>query len=795
MEPSKLFKGDTYLKAGSNLFPSDEISPMKKRKGESAKEFALAFSKALYSGWGNGNFPYSRFVERDKLMRLRNYARGRQSLDTYYDFWYGRNDTNQIIRKGLMNINWDILMVVLKYKDAFISKLNGFEYDPVISSQDQYSRNERQEKMKLDFVKNKFKEILGQADGDENNIAPDSMAEFEILEEMGVYKNQAEYAWEKFIDSVFNGWNKWDKKLKNKLLDDIFSLGRLCVRDYVDPDSQTVKIQYIDPINCIMRLTTDGEVIDGGFVDLMTVQELKKASGLDETTLFSIAQSAVGWYGNPGSANGSGWLYGPTYDSWLANNAGAVARSAVGNCEWYAFRVPVLKCEYRSVDTEYYTEQDLGNEKKYSRGKFGKVFTQSETRKTITKNTINYYTCSWIVGTDYCYDYGLQYDMPRAERAEAKCSFHYYQMEDPSIMERMAPAVDLTLNAWYNLQNNIAKSKPRGYLFDTAALRNANIGDKVKTADIIKGIMTTGSGVYSSINKRADRPVIAPNMAPPVIPLDGGYTDAGNDFAMMWNIMSQMLGELSGMTNSFTGGEQLPEGKAVNQGQVEASNALLQPKLDAYYFIRSSCALNILLRGQVIFRHNETISNEYKQILGEDIVKLLQISSQKNYSQYGMSMTLRINENLKNDIKMAATAATQPGKNGEPGLSFMEYFKILNMLNDNVNLEYIEGFMSRLIAKRQKESQQAQMENADNQNKGLMAIQQQKGITDMNMIKFQTDQDIQKAIIVAAVEAHFAKEQAGIDASHDIAGSALDMIMQTGMQQYLQQMGGSQQAS
>src|SRR3990167_6697445 len=787
MAASKMFKGDQYLKAGSNLFPSDEIAPIKKRKGQSSKEFCLAFAKAFYSGWGNGNFQVSQFVDRDKLIRLRNYGRGRQGLDNYHEFWYGRNKDNAIVRKGLMNINWDILMVVLKYKDAFISKLNEFEYDPVISSQDQYARDERKEKMTLDFVKNKMKGIFQAAGGDENNIAPDSMAEFEILEEMGVYKNKAEYCWEKYINNVFNGFNKWDLKLKNRLLEDIFSLSKLCVRDYVDPDSQTVKTQYVDVINTIMRLTTEGDVIDGGVIDLMTVQDLKKASGLDEATLFSIAQSACGWYGNPGSNN---WTWGSTYDSWLSNNGGAVARGGVGNCEWYAFRVPVLKCEYRSVDTDYYTEQDLGNEKKYSRAKHGKTFTQSPTRKTITKNTINYYTCSWIIGTDHCYDYGLQYDMPRTERAEARCSFHYYQMDDPSIVERMAPAIDLTLNTWYNYQNNLSKSKPLGYLFDISALKNAAPGDKVKTADLIKGIMQTGSGVYSSINKRGDRPVIAPNSGPPVVSLPGGHQEALNDFVGAWNVMNQILGDLAGMTNSFTGGPQLPEGKAINEGQMEASVSLLKPKIDAYFEVRSSCALNILLRGQVIFRHNDKISKEYRNILGGDIVEILKISSEKNYSQYGMKMNLRLSGVLKNEVKQAAIIASQPGKNGEPGLSFMEFFKIINMLESNVEIKYIEGFMQRLITKRQQESQQAQMANADNQNKGLMAIEQQKAAAAMELLKFTTDLEIQKGVVLAAAEAHFAKEQAAADAENKATGDALGLIMQTTMQQYLGTIGG-----
>lgn len=787
---SKLFAGDKYTNKGSNLFPSDDISPMAKRKGESSKEFALQFAKAFYSGWGTGIFAYSRFSERDQLIQLRNYSRGRQAEEIYQEFIYGRNDQNEVIKKGYMNVNWDILKIALQYKDGFISKLNEWDYDPVISSQDQYARDERKEKMMLDYVKNKMKGIFQANPGmDENNMAPDSIAEFEILEQMGVYKNKAEYCWEKYINNVFNGFNRWDLKLKNKLLDDIFTLGRLCVRDYVDKDTQTVKTQYIDPLNLIIRLTTDGEVIDGGFVDLMTVQDLKKASGLPEEELFAIAQNACGWYGNPDKSR---WNYGTSYEAYLQQNA--VSRGGLGNCEWYAFRVPVLKCEYRSVDSEYYTEQETSNGKKYSRGKYGKTFTKSPTRKTIKKDTINYYTCSWIIGTDYCYDYGLQYDMPRTERAEARCSFHYYQMDDPSIVERCKPVFDNVQLAWLNFQNGISKSRPDGNLYDLSALVNANVGDKIKPYDIIKGINETGSGFWNSMNKRKDRPVQAPNSGPPVIPMKGGYQSALEDFVGAWNSMSMMLSSLSGMNPSFIGSNTgLPEGARVNEGQMAASVSLLKPKIDAYYFVKSSCALNILLRGQVIFRHNDKVSEEYKNILGPDIVEILKGASEKNYSQYGLKMTLRISGALKEDVKGAAVAALQAGRNGQPGLTFMEYFKILDMLESNVEIKYIQGFMQRLIDKREAQMQRATQENADNQNKGLMALEQQKSSGQMELLKFSTDLEIQKGVILEAAKAHFVIEQMKVQGQQDMTGQSLDLIMQTAMQQYLGTMQGQGQ--
>jgi hypothetical protein len=215
-----------------------------------------------------------------------------------------------------------------------------------------------------------------------------------------------------------------------------------------------------------------------------------------------------------------------------------------------------------------------------------------------------------------------------------------------------------------------------------------------------------------------------------------------------------------------------------------ASVSLLKPKIDAYFFVKSSCALNILLRGQVIFRHNDKISEEYKNILGPDIVQILKTASEKNYSQYGLKMTLRISGALKEDVKGAAVAALQAGRNGQPGLTFMEYFKILDMLESNVEIKYIQGFMQRLIDKREGQMQKMQQENADNQNKGLMQLEQQKAAGQMELLKFTTDLEIQKGVILEAAKAYYAIEQMKEQGNQDITGSSLDLIMQTAMQQY-----------
>lgn len=794
MAASKMYKGDMYT-SGTYLFPSDEIDPMKKRKGESARLFALQFAKAFYAGWGNGNFAYSRFVDRDALIQLRMYGRGQQDTTANYDFWYGRNDANQVIREGSMNINWEILPAVLKFKDSFISRLNENEFVPRVYSQDEYTLDQKDQKMMIDMLKKQMAVVFKNAPKNEDgSLVPDSMAEFEIFNEMGLNKTQAEYMWERLINFTFNGINNWDLKMKNRLLEDIFSVGRLCVRDYVDPDTQTIRVQYVDPLNTIIRLTTNGDVIDGGFIELMTVQDLKKASGLDEATLFAIAQSASGWYGNPGNTDGTGWQYGANYQWWLSNLAGAVPRTSVGNCEWYAFRVPVLHCEYRSVDTEYYRETTKGNDKLYSRDTYGKVFKNSPNKTTLTKNTINYYTCSWIIGTDHCYNYGLQYDAARPERAEARCSFHYYQMEDPSIVKRMKPGLDMVQNTWVEFQNEIAKAKPDGYLFDISVLKNATVGDKIKPKDLIKGIMQTGSGIFSSTAKRTNLP-INPHMGSPVIPLPGGIEKAVNSFAMAYNVLQQILSDMSGMTPSFTGGSEIPEGARVNQGQDAASQSLLKTKVDAYKFIRESVSLNILLRGQVIFRHNEKMIEAYRGILGSAGVALLQEASKKNYSQYGMKMDVKTSGALYNDIRNMANIAMQPGKNGEPGINFNEYITIMTMLDNNVEVKFIQAYLQRLVDNRNKAYAEQQMQMQDNQNKGLAMMEQQKAMMQDALMTKTTDEKIRETLFTEAIKYKFEIMKMPEQAMMNATDSALNAMIEATLNNLMGQYGGGQTAA
>ena len=134
--------------------------------------------------------------------------------------------------------------------------------------------------------------------------------------------------------------------------------------------------------------------------------------------------------------------------------------------------------------------------------------------------------------------------------------------------------------------------------------------------------------------------------------------------------------------------------------------------------------MNLLLRIQIVFRHNKTIAQDYHDILGESTVKMLQITSEKTNSQYGISLIPRINDQIRAELKDAAIAAMQANRDGGEGITFPEYMLVMSMVDQNQNPKSIMAAIAMFISRRQKkiaEQQQKAIAAQGEQNKQLQA--------------------------------------------------------------------------
>lgn len=212
---------------------------------------------------------------------------------------------------------------------------------------------------------------------------------------------------------------------------------------------------------------------------------------------------------------------------------------------WDNFRVCVLDCEFKSDDYSYKVERVTKEGKTvFHDDEFGRV-RKSDKKKTHVSKTLMVYKCKWIVGTNFAWDYGHQFDIPRPTPSQANLSFHAYRMKAGSFVKRMIPLLDSIQLSWLKLQNAKAKAAPDGLAIEYGSLLGVAIGNnKLSPLDILRIRNQTGDILYQASTHRSYMPT-ATNYKP-IQELQGGIGGQVNEFILLMDrdidLIRQILG-------------------------------------------------------------------------------------------------------------------------------------------------------------------------------------------------------------------------------------------------------------
>lgn len=746
-------------------FPEHDVSPEIKK----SKDYALQFSRAFYSAWLRNEtlWGYSDRVRFDGLRRL---AVGKQPDTLYYQMCYGQESNGEVIRKGYMNVNWEILKVAVKYRNAFIGMFTDIDYEMQATSLNPYAGRKREEKKWKAWVDAKIMpkiaesfagmEMAGPLTKEEvepKPFTPENMMELEVMEGLGMFRLEEELSVEQFLKATFDVISRWPEKIKDKILEDLWDIGRAVVKDYVDEITQKVSVRYVDPGNCILRKRADGTLIDGGEFILMTVSELRAESGLPEQDLVRAAGTYLGFFGN---------MSREVFERNKANQN--LSRTLLNTYFYDNIKILVLDCEYATVDNKYTTEVKTPKGEKYYPEEYGRV-RNSAKRKTHVTKTPCYYKAKWIVGTDMVYDYGMQFDIPRPDKTRANCSFHYVELTTPSPVESASPVFHQMQLAWLKFQNAWAKAKPDGYAYDEAQLINSTLGSKLTPDQLIKMSEQSGRLFFKTVNARG-MAAIAPNAGAPVIQMPGGIGNALNEFVGSWNLMIDMLQELTGLSRQATASNMPAKtGKGVSEIALGATTNVMKPIVNLYRDIKKMAATNALLRGQIVFRHNEEIAKDYYDIMGESYVEMMKLSS-KELSQYGINLVPRINDQMRMKIEQAAMDAMATDRNGGAGITASEFVLIQSLLDQGANPKLIQGALAMYIQRREKQKEESAK---------AAAKEQSDGLTQMELVK--AEQEARREILKSYLKIQEMNAEAQIEANKFMGEQFMGALVQQGL--------------
>jgi len=682
------FKGKIYE------FPEHDIDPALKNA-----EWCLKYAEAIYSQYlrDRSGILYSK---RDEMYLYRKYAEANQPVEKYMEILCP-SDPHTHERKGFMNMSWDIVSIVPKFRAIIIGLFNKIDHDITANGINEKADEERMiqqwkmwaEKKLSGFFSQFGDEFDLQASTDDLPGLPESLEELQMFKEIGSFKLKEEISMEVALaDSFYR--SKW-KDTKDKLYEDLFDLGIACVKDAVDPHTQAVQTSYIDPIDLIVRYSrskTFDKISHAGFVDHMTISQLRTAvknahnSNMNEDDLKNVARQYSGYESNP-------HVY--QYDYYTYDQDS-------GTYPYDEVTVDVLDCEWFSSDiVNFEKKKSESGESRVYRKDYDYSTNGNEKRTALKAEKKVVYRCKWLVGTPFVFDWGLQFDVPRPSKREANLSFHIYKLTNKSMLSQIISNVDDIQLAVLKLRNAAANAAPKGLSIEYDSLLNMSLGgQKMDPLEILTIYRRQGDIIYKATTHHSQRNALGG--AKPVSENEGGIGALLNELLTLIDANLNMIRGSLGISQPVDGTTPPPK-MLVGVGQMAqgAMNNVLQNLYKGYIFLKESTAKNMALRHQLVARYKER--NVHKRSIGGVIVETLKIGAELTAMQFGIKLEARPNDEMKERVRTQATSLRVAAEQGRPGISAADYMFIERAL-ENGNLKYAQAVMAYKEAKSIKEA-------------------------------------------------------------------------------------------
>jgi len=734
------FSSDKYKKKDYKL-PKDDISPEKKTEnGTRGSDWFKKWFEGIYSEYIKdlGGIPYSR---RSDFNLYRLYSDGNQPTEKYMDILAPKNPKSGD-REGYMNLSWDIVSVAPKFKRIFVGNFEKMEHDVLCSAINEKALAEKEDikwrtwasKILGDF----FKELDAKIgiETPEPEFVPENIQELEMYMDES-FKLKTEMAMEMGIDYAFYLSN-W-KDVKKRMLEDAFTLGVMACQDYVDPIDGKIKARYIDPAKLITRYTTDPHfrnIDHWGYVDEITIAELRQiAPELTDKEVWDIAKNYCNFGQNSLIWN---WEFSlRDYYSWSS-----FANRNNSELPYDSYRVNVMFAEMISTDTEVYQKRTTGSgalttfKEDYNFQK-----SDSEKRKVERHKYQTVYKGWWVVGTDYMYNCGKQYDIPRPEKKRPALSINIYRDSYKSILASIIPNLDSFQLSWLKLQNAKAMASPSGLAIEMGTLENISIdGTTLNPLEILTIRRQTGDMLYKATTHHSD---VNGMGGSPITETEGGIGRQLQEFVSLMEYDLNMIRQQTGMNEVIDSSAQnpnLPVG--TSKLAVEAANNALQPIYSGYITIKEQAAKKIALRYQI--KAADGSIKGYMPSLGGNVIKMFEITKDVSFEDYAIKIQVKPSEEMKASIRATVQKAVQLGPK-QGGISDSDGLYIEDKI-ENGNLKYARLYLAYKERQYQKDAEKMQSDNMQANGQNMQAQEQQKAQGAVQLLQMQQQGEQQKIV-------------------------------------------------
>lgn len=644
---------------------------------------------------------------------LRQYGEGGQSESLYMNLIMGSPEVaspvsspvtsvdtqltqeREMVRKGYMNLLWDIVSPSDKIVSALVGKLSKIIPDIRIDTIDPDSVDKKED-MKYGiarYLENKdFEDLYSHMAGlptqkPETDVMPENMQELDLLDQEGNIRLPYAIAMEQ-ISIATEKLSDWEG-IKERIYQDLINIKIAGAYPSYDEASDTVRLNYLDPAMSIIQYSRHPDFRDseyGGIFEYVQARELvEKGVIKDRDELRKIANSYTGMLGNPAVIN-------------VSPNISTVDPDFI---EFDEFKVLVLKAYWLDLDEK--KDMKITN-------KFGGTKIVPFTEETKSKNAEvrvtdirKLYNCKWVVGTEYVYDWGVFEDMVRKNKNEVNFPMFMIRMSGRSIMKQIRPFIDGLMLNWLRYQDAVASAKKAGYAIDYNAIVNLKSGGgKNPEQETIKRLFQTGIIIFKGTS-----PSGRPNTyQKPVYDIGGGVLGQIQEFIASFQFNTNLIENYTGINPLVLGGgAEKNVALGAQEMSVAGTDNVLQPMVNAFISIMRKSFDYTVDWIQLLLKYNGAAEEAYRGIVGQRNIVVLK-EAEANHARYGTFITPAITDFEKGRILQSAETALASGRNGQPGITEADYVSILDGLQSRRSLKLIWLQLDRSIKRSKKEAKQ-----------------------------------------------------------------------------------------
>ena len=709
-------------------YPNHNIDPSQK-----GKDWCLSYAKASwsdYSSHGTQSFNNNRGT----YPKIKDYAQGNQSVNKYKQLM----NVDEADNESWIAIDWSVLPIVPKFRRIALGKLSKTEYNITATPIDAMAQSDvekyyKTKKATMDLRNAAAQSMPGMEEFSALKGKPGDPVNDEELEmHMSfTYKHNAAIEMEQGIDLIFHT-NDMEEKRK-QINEYLFDFGVAGYKEYIDSNG-AVKVRVINPAKILISHSNKRDFSDKihvGEVTEMSIADLKQRAGnqFDEKDYQDISERFSGRKGSQ-RMNTSNNAFSKNYDD---------------------SKILVLEMEFFSVDQMVHESRtDKRGNKRFGRAGYNSQ--NKRKNKYVRSSYKTVYKISWIVDSEYCYDYGLCSDMKRVKSnlMDTDLSYHifapdFHNMKPLGIMEQLIPIADQIQISWYRLQNTINQARPKGIMIELGALEDIPLGaggQQMKPMDVIDLFNKTGTLVY----RKNDIGGKATNYKP-IEELENGLgRDAMTYYQVIQNNI-EMIRQITGL-NEFTDGS-TPDARSLTTTAklaAQATNNALAHIEQGERRLLERLASAVIVRLQDSVKKNPI--EGYVRALGRNTMEFFKLSPSVSKHEFGVKIEDRPTEEVKARLMGILQNSVAQGQVDFEDAVYIEQI---------TNLKQAQQVLSYRIKKKKEEAQanaQKQQEmNGQIQQQSAQAAEQSKqqtlqmemeGKMQMEKLKAQLQSQLQK---------------------------------------------------